>query len=252
MSVEPSQPERAGEGGAASLAEGSAESSRVTSPSRSWPRRLALVAGVVAAVLVPLALRVAVEGRAELAAADQARGRGDLDGEIEHLGRALRWRLPVGGPDGKALDRLEAIGAEQEARGAEGRDLALAAHRELRRGLLATRVIGIPHRERWERANERIAALMAEQEQAAGTDLSGTGDPQAHHLALLSRVPGPAPVRGHLAALAFGGWVLAAAGFVLRGIGPSGRLRPRPALRWGLATVVLLGAWAVLLATAHG
>lgn len=211
-----------------------------------------MVVGVVAAVLVPVAARVAIEGRNELAAAEQARARADVDARIEHLGRALRWRLPLGGADEVALDRLEAIAAEHEALGPPGREVALAAHREIRRGLLATRVLGIPHRERWERANERIAALMAEQEQAMGIERSAGGDRTAHHLALLSREPGPAPVRGHLAALAFGGWVLSVVAFVLRGIGPKGRLRPRLALRWGLGAVVLLVAWAVLLATAHG
>lgn len=219
---------------------------------RAWWRRPAIGLGACVAVLVPIAARVVVEGRAELAAADEAHAQGDLDGELEHLGRALRFRMPGSGHDEEALARLWALAQAQEARGAEGRDAALAGYRELREGLLATRAWGIPHRARWEAANARIAALMAAQEREIGTDGSGTGDPEAHHLALLSKEPGPDPIRGNLAAAAFAGWVACTTGLLLRGLGPRGRLRPRPALRWGLGAVVCLVAWAVLLATAHG
>ena len=218
---------------------------------RGW-RRPVIALAALAAALVPVAARVVVEGRAELAAADEARAAGDLDAELEHLGRALRWRMPGSGHDEDALERLWALGQAHEVRGAEGRDVALAAYRELREGLLATRAWGIPHRERWEAANDRIAALMAAQERDNGTDVSGTGDPEGFHRALLSRVPGPDPIRGNLAAVAFAGWVVCTAGLLLQGLGPRGRLRPRPALRWGLGAVLCLVVWAVLLATAHG
>jgi hypothetical protein len=210
-----------------------------------------VVLGALALVVVgPLVARVAIEGRAELAAADVARAQGDLDGEIEHLGRALRWHMPGSDHDEAALERLWALGHAQEARGPDGRDAALAAYRELRQGLLATRTWGVRDRERWDAANDRIAALMAEQERRAGTDLAAAGDP--FHRALLSEVPGPDPLRANLAALAFATWVACTAGVLVRGLDPRGRLRPRPALRWGLGAVISLVAWAVLLATAHG
>jgi hypothetical protein len=236
------QEERPGEGSAAAG----------VVPARPWWRPLALAAGGLLAVLLPLALRVALEGRAELAAADQARAQGDLAGEIEHLGRALRWRMPGRDHDEAALERLWALGQAQEARGAEGRATALAAYRELRDGLLATRAWGVPHRERWAAANLRIAALMAEEERALGTDVSGTGDPEAFHHALLASEPGPDPTRANLAALAFVGWVVGVAGMLVGGLDARGRLRPRAALRWGVVAVLCLLAWTVLLAGAHG
>jgi hypothetical protein len=219
---------------------------------RAWWRRPAIAGGVLVSVLLPIALRVAHDGRAELAAADHASVQGDLASEIEHLGRALRWRMPGLDHDEQALARLWELGQAQEASGANGRDTALAAYRELRQGLLATRVWTIPHRERWQAANDRIAVLMAEQEREQGTDISGTGDPEAFHRALLASEPGPDPLRGNLGALAFVGWVACVVGLLVRGLGARGRLRPRPALRWGVAAVLFLVAWTVLLATAHG
>jgi hypothetical protein len=198
-------------------------------------------------VLIPLSVRVVWEGRAELEAADRARGEELLTQEIEHLGRAARWRLPIASHDEIALHRLLAIGEDQEALGDDGIQTALMAYREVRRALLATRSWGIPHEDLFAQANQRIAVLMAIQERDFGTDLSGRGEQEAYHLELLERVPGPEPVRANLAALAFVGWLVASGGFVLRALDAHGRLRPRPALRWGGASLLLLVAWMVLL-----
>jgi len=216
-----------------------------------WGWRLGALGLAGVAGLGPLWIQAGVEGRAELEHADEAVARGDADGELEHLGRALRWRAPLWGHDERALERLWDRGEQAQALGDDGRSRALAAYREVRRGLLATRAWGVPHRARWDEANVRIAALMAEQERAAGTDASGRGDPEGFHRELLERVPGPEPIRGNLAALSFVGWLVALGGFVLRGIDPRGRVQPRAALRWGGAALGLLVAWAVLLATAH-
>lgn len=204
-----------------------------------------MVVAVLVVTLVPLVLRVAWEGRAELVAAEEAAGIGDFEAEVIHLGRAVRWRLPIAGHDEEALERLVALGTAREA--AHEDQLALMAYREARRAILATRAVGLPHEETFHDLNRRIARLMAEQERQFDTDLSGVGDPYAYHLALLEAVPGPNPVRGHLAAWAFVGWLVATAGFVLRALDARGRLRLRSAVRWGLASLATLVAWAVLL-----
>lgn len=224
--------------------------SHVLSAGTRWRRRLMLAGVVLVGLVLPLMIRVAWDGHAELNAASRARDAGDQALEIEHLGRALRWRAPLLSHDEVALDRLWALAEAERLRGAEGRALALSAYREVRRSLLATRSWGIPRRDRWERANTAIAELMVEQERALG--IEGAGDPEVFHLDRLSREPGPEPTRGNLAALAFLGWLGGVVGFLLRGIDERGRLRPRAALRWGLAAIVLLLAWMVLLARSHG
>jgi hypothetical protein len=213
----------------------------------AWVRVCTWTVIVAFAVLGPLAARVGWEGRAELAEADRARDQGDVDREIEHLGRAARWRMPVLGHDEAALDRLVDLGTLAEQRGEDDTQLALAAYREVRRALLATRTWGVPDPDRFAYVNERIAHLMAEQERRFETDVGGTGDPYAYHLGLLNQIPGPDPWPANLAALAFLGWLVASAGFVLRSIDARGRLVPRPAVRWGLASLALLVAWMVAL-----
>jgi len=207
----------------------------------------------LALLAAPLVGRAAWEGRAELRAADAARDQDDKDVEIEHLGRAARWRVPGLSHDEVALDRLETLAVNAQAHG-EQDHIALAAHREIRRALLATRSFGVPHPDRFARANAQIAALMAEQERTFQTDSSGgvaADDLEAYHRGLLDRVPGPNPWRANLAGLAFVAWLVTSAGFVLRGLDGEGRLRARPALRWGGGSVVMLVTWAVLLATAN-
>lgn len=216
-----------------------------------WLRRGALGVAFGAAVTLPLLARVAYEGRAELAEADRAQLEGDRDAEILHLGRAARWRAPILGHDEDARARLLSIGEDAVALGEAGEHEALAAFRELRGALLATRTFDVPDREQLQLANERIAELMAGQERRFGRDRPDEPDPRAWHLEQLSRDPGPVPWRGALAALAFVGWLVATGGFVMRGLDAGGRLRPRPAVRWGIASVVLLIAWAVLLSHAR-
>lgn len=204
---------------------------------------------MVLAVISPLVVRAGWEAHAELARAEAASAAGDVDGEIEHLGRAARWRVPGLPYHTRAVDRLMEIGQAAE-RAPDAVLQSLAAYREVRGALLATRTWRVPRRDVFDDVNERIATLMAQQEAELGTDSSGTGDPRAHHLALLQEVPGPDPVRGNLAALGFVGWLVATAGFFVRGLDAQGRLRPRPALRWGGASLLLLVAWLVLLRSA--
>jgi hypothetical protein len=211
-------------------------------------RRVVWSVALVVAVTSPLVVRAGWEAHHELERADAASALGDVDGEIEHLGRAARWRVPGLPYHGRALERLMEIGEQAESQGdLDGMLQSLAAFREVRAALLATRTWRVPRRALFDEANERIASIMARQEAELGTDVSGTGDPRAHHLELLQAVPGPDAVRGNLAAFAFVAWLVAVAGFFMRGLDAQGRVRPRPGLRWGGASLLLLVAWMVLL-----
>lgn len=200
-----------------------------------------LAVGTVA-VVVPVGVRARVDGQAEL---EQALATQDIDLRIERLGHAARWRMPLASHDERALDALEAI-----AQDAASPQEALAAYREARRALLSTRAWGLSDPARFTALNEQIATLMAAREANDKTDAGRQGDPYAYHLGLLEAVPGPDPLRAGLAAWSFVAWLAALVGFVGLGIDDRGKLRVKPATRWGLAALLLTAAWTVLLATA--
>lgn len=215
---------------------------------RAW---LARVLIAIVAVLGPLWARAVWDGTMALVAADDAQRRGDSVAAVEHLGHALRWRAPLSDHDEEALARLWSIAESAEQRGGAGRVAALAAYREIRRGLLATRVLDVPHRESFERANERIAVLMADPAVAVGLHETRVQAAVAEG-ERLARVPGPRPLLAHLASLAFVAWLVSVTGFLVWGLDEKGRLRPRPALRVGLVALVCLLGWTIALASSHG
>ena len=207
-----------------------------------WVRKAVLGGALVGVmVVVPIAIRATVEGSAAL---DEALGTDDIDLRIERLGHAARWRMPIATHDERALDALVEIGESRDD------EASLAAYREARRALLGTRAWGLSDPARFEMLCERIATAMAAREEADASDVGGQGDPYAYHLQLLQKVPGPDPLRAGGAAWAFVAWVVAMVGFVGRGLDDKGKLQPKPATRWGLAALVLLTLWTVLLATA--
>ncbi len=203
-----------------------------------------VVLGVTAAtvlIAVPVAIRAWVDGRAAL---QEALSTDDVDLRIERLGHAARWRMPLASHDEEALDALLELGEVSEP------TASIAAYREARRALLATRAWGLSDPQRFEVLNERIASAMAAREELEGTDVGGQGDPYHYHLQLLAVEPGPEPMRAGAAAWAFVAWLGALIGFVGRGLDERGKLQAKPATRWGLAVLLLLATWTVLLATA--
>jgi hypothetical protein len=200
-------------------------------PSRT--QRLIRVVVLGALVVVPLVVRVACEAQGELDAAAHARAEGDEDGEVVHLGRALRWRLPLASFDERALDRLVEIGDAAEARG--DTPAALAAFREIRSALLGSRGLDVPHADRLGDIDLRIAALMA----------ADADERTARHDEL--RVESERP-RGGLfaAAAAFVAWAWVTMRLLLVGIDGRGRLVPGSGVRLGLAALALLVSWMVL------
>jgi hypothetical protein len=208
---------------------------------RGIARRLAYL-GLALVVIGSLFVRAWIDGRAQLQQADQMADAGDLDGEIRHLGRAARWRLPLADHDELALTRLREI-AEREAEADHVR-AALVAWRELRSAILATRTIGVADPEQLEAANTAIVELMV----LEARDAAAPAD-SVRWAAELDEVSSmrSSRARSLSAAACFVGWLIACIGFFIQGIDGKGRLEPRPALRWGAASLVFLVAWISLM-----
>lgn len=202
-------------------------------------RRIGVMLGVVALVLAPLLVRVAVDGRAELGRADAAAQAGDADAEIRHLGRAARFRLPLAQHDERALDRLAELARSADEAGEI--TTALAAWRELRSALIGTRAIDISEPERLAEANAAIVELMVAE--ARALDRPVARDRWAEELEQDLAPRG----RSLAAALCFAAWLVSCVGFLATGVDAKGRLIPRPALRWGGSALLLLILWILLM-----
>jgi hypothetical protein len=196
---------------------------------RARDRALRIGVVVVLAVL-PLVVRVAWEASAEMSAAAAAREAGDEETEVIHLGRALRWRLPLASHDEHAIARLLEIGetADDPAR-------ALVAYREIRSGLLGSRALDLPHADTLHDVDARIATIMA----------AGDADAEAVRLAELRVASDDSRVGKAVAALAWIAWVVASARFLMHGIDARGRLVPGVGTRSGLLALALLVGWMI-------
>jgi hypothetical protein len=123
------------------------------------PPAVARYAAAVALVLGVASARVLVESRAALDEGRAALARGAVDPGLRALRRAAHLYLPGNPANAGAYDALERFARDQETLGHQ--DHALVAWRAVRSSALATRWLIVPHRERLDRANRRIARLMA-------------------------------------------------------------------------------------------
>lgn len=203
--------------------------------------RLALLAllaiGLVAWVRVVMASHDAME----TAAAAEASG--DEAAAVEHYQYAMRWYSPFASTPAEAADALWRLGDAATARG--DRAAAMAAFRRLRGGILATRGLTCPFCDLLDPVNQRLAVLIAAEQQALGQPTIRGRSREAlvaDHLALLRLDPIPHPGWALLAVLGFFAWVAGGFLVVFRGLDPA--LRRTPAFaRWAGLTAVGFAAW---------
>jgi hypothetical protein len=186
---------------------------------RAIVRGLALAAICLALVTV----RVVWSSRTEWRAAESASG----DERIAHLGRAARMYAPGNPYSRRALASLADAGRT-------GGPDALAAWREARSAILATRSFYTPHRELLEEANKNIAELSAAAEPASRGSVE---ERRTWHAARLAQDDSPSVGWSLVALLGLAAWIAGAALFFVRAIDEKDRLRPRPAAFYGLTVL---------------
>lgn len=207
----------------------------------SGPRAALLVAGKAAAVVLLLLLvftaRVVLQSRAELRAAEAQLAAGEAEGAVETLGRAARLHAPGNPFSSAALDRLESIAVAADERGARGE--ALAAWREVRSALRATRALVPRDPDRARRADARIALLSAALEPPSVQPGADEATRAAWHAARLAEDHAPSVGWSLLALAGLALWVGAAFALLSRGLDERLRLVRGPALLY--AALVGLG-----------
>jgi hypothetical protein len=210
--------------------------------------RVLRIVAVGLAILCLIVLRVLTSAREELAAADAAIEREDVESAIVHYRRAARWYVPASPLHVRALAKLESIGQAAERVGDTER--ALSAYRSVRGSIMATRSFYVPERARLTRANQRIALLMAEQS-APGVDLGKSKTQlRSEHLALLEREPGPDVLWTMVLLVGFFGWVASAFAFTAKAIDEHDRWVAAEAKKWGALIALGFGLFVLGMALA--
>jgi hypothetical protein len=210
-------------------------------PRAARRRTLATLALVLAVGLAAVMTRAVWAGSRALANGDAAQQRGEPLDAIELWRQAARWYVPGASHVEAAYERLETLAAEAERRG--DADTALAAWTGIRSSILATRSFYVPHAERLEPANRKIAALMAAREHASDQPAGAAEDATAWHYERLAPVPGPSSFWAVIAILGFATWLAGGLVFALRGVTPDDRLVPRTAAYAGILVAVGLLLW---------
>jgi hypothetical protein len=262
MSQQHSSPDAAS-GSASGSAPGSASGSAPGSGRAARRRTLAALGLLLAVGLAAVVTRAVWAGSRALADGDAAQQRGDLAQAVDLWRQAARWYVPGASHVEAAYQRLENLARAAEQGGDV--DTALAAWTGVRSSILATRSFYLPHAERLEPANQRIAVLMAARERALEPGASGagsgdaagsgnapapplpadaSGDPAAAwHYERLALVPGPSVAWSVLAILGFATWLAGGLIFALRGVTHDDRLVPRTAAYAGILVAVGLVLW---------
>jgi hypothetical protein len=205
-------------------------------------KTVARVAAVAAVALAMVTVRVVWSSRVEWKAAQAADG----DERIAHLGRAARLYAPGNPYSRRALDELHAMAREQTGSGRHS-PYELAAWREIRSAILATRSFYTPRRALLDEANREIAALMA----AADDPSRGTASERvAWHAARLQQDDAPSVAWSLVALLGLAAWIGSAAAFFLRAVDERDKLRRRPAITWALGVALGLALFFLGLARA--
>jgi hypothetical protein len=175
---------------------------------------------MVAICLALVTVRVVWSSRTEWRTAESSTG----DDRLAHLGRAARLYTPGNPYSRRALNALA------EAGRAGGPD-ALAAWREARSAILATRSFYTPSRALLDEANARIAELTADAEPASRGSVE---ERRAWHAARLAQDDSPSVAWTLVALLGLAAWIAGAALFFLRAVDEQDRLRSRPAALFAL------------------
>jgi len=175
---------------------------------RPGARRLLRALAIAGAVVLALVARVVVGSAMELDHGDAAMAGGDPEGARMHWRRSAAWYAPANPYDDRALERLETMAIEAE--GAGSIDDAVLAWRAIRSAVVGTRGLTTPHADWLARANEKLATLMLQQEQAPmDSDLSDS-ELRSSYASQLADPPGPALGGAFLALFGFLLWVGAA------------------------------------------
>lgn len=213
---------------------------------------LCLVSLTCCLALIALWLEGARRAQHSFERGEEAERRGEVIVALDRYQQASRAYAPGIDAPWLALQKLERLAEEGERRGGpEGQALAIGALSRLRGARWATRGLLDPYAERFEAWDQRLATLLAQQDEAEATRIGevspSLGELEALHLAILTRDPLPPLLWSLCLGLGLLLSGVGALGVIWRGL--DGKLNARPELvRWLLTLTLGAVLWVTALA----
>ncbi len=180
----------------------------------------------------------------EFKIAEQAFSQKDYAKAIQHYERAILWYVPLGGYVESSAQRLWDIAGILEK---EDKKLSLETYRMLRSAFYATRSFYTPGQPWIDKANPKIAALMAEETNYSKADRKKSiAQKTEEALAVLERPMSPDPFWSMMVVLGFLGWASGVLLFIWRAFREgSTQVMLKQGLLWGSVIVVFYALWII-------
>jgi len=193
--------------------------------------------------------KVYISSMKEFKIAEQAFSEKDYPTAIRHYERAILWYIPVGGYVEQSARRLWDIAVLLET---EDEKLALEAYRMLRSAFYATRSFYTPGQPWIDRANPKIARLMAEETHYSEADRKKSiAQKTEEALEILERPMSPDPFWSMMVVLGFLGWASGVLIFIWCGFrAGSTQVILKKGIVWGSVIVVFYALWIIGMANA--
>ncbi len=224
---------------------------------RRW---LCLILAVLGVFLMVASVRLVLRGQKALSEAQLAESNESFWLAVDGYQQAMRAYLPFTKTSEQGAMGLERLALAAETRLSEAssqesrryyRTQALEAWRRLRGGIWATRSFLKPFEDRLDRADSRIAELMADEILDSGLQevIRGRDRTQlvADHRALLARDPSPSSVFALLCFLLLCGWIGSIFALIFKGFDREGHLQHAPFWRCAISALGCFGGWMICL-----
>lgn len=180
----------------------------------------------------------------EFKIAEQAFSQKNYAQAIQHYERAILWYVPVGGVVEASAAKLWEIAEHLQQ---ENPVLALEAYRSLRSAFYATRSFYTPGQPWIDRANPKIARLMAGQTDYSEADRKKSiAQKTEEALVILERPMSPDPFWSMMVVLGFLGWASGTLLFIWRAFREgSTQVMLKQGILWGSVIVVFYALWII-------
>ncbi len=194
-------------------------------------------------------LKVAFSSRQQFQQAEAAFNNKDYSLAVRHYERAILWYLPIGGSVQDAAKKLWHIAETLEPTDKKG---ALEAYRALRSGFYATRSFYTPGEDWIDRANVKIAHLMAEETLYSEEDRNKSlAQKTEEALAILNKPMKPDTFWSIALGIGFIGWVSGVSLFIWFAFKKEGtQLILRQSIKWGSVIIIFYALWIIGMARA--